>query len=208
MRFRFQHLREFAGTLLAILLIAGVPIPSYAQSVGTVEQVVGSVKAERGGSSHALTAGAEIQVQDRITTADASKVQIVFNDGSSVAAGPNTSFDVAEYDPSGSRTGALSLLIGIIRTNLSDIWESGFSVQARAAVASVRSTHWITIAEPERSSVFVISGEVAVRASATDQEAVLAKGDGIDVPIGGGLPSVKQWGIYRIGTSMARTLLP
>ncbi|HKK29099.1 MAG TPA: hypothetical protein VKA18_01740, partial [Alphaproteobacteria bacterium] len=106
------------------------------------------------------------------------------------------------------RRGLLTLVTGIIRTGVSALWGSGFAVETHAAVASVRSTHWVTIANTERASVFVVNGSVTVEATATGDAVILEKGDGIDVPVDGGLGPIKQWPMERVGRTLGPTLLP
>jgi hypothetical protein len=213
MRTRFPRLASripplCAAVLAVILLTATSQVLAQAERIGTVVAVQSEVFAEREGSRRLLTSGAAVSAADRIVTGDQAKVEIAFLDGSTVAAGPRTQFSIADYDPTGRRSGMLSLIEGIIRVNLTAIWDGNFEVHTRAAVASVRSTHWLSIAEPARSSVFVLSGEVAVRATATGEEVVLAKGDGIDVAVGEGLAAVRRWPMERIGPLIARTFLP
>ncbi len=200
--------RHLMAAIFAWVFFVGAPGAAAAEMAATVERVIGDVYVERDGTREPLQVGAVLGVTDLIVTAKGAKVHIVFADGSSVVAGPDTRFAIAHYDPADRRGGVLELLTGIIRTGLSTVWNTGFSIETRAAVASVRSTHWITIADADQSSVFVLTGVVAVRATATDEVALLESGDGIDVPIGGGLGPVKQWPMERVGLTMAPTLLP
>lgn len=197
-----------AALVAACFLLFAAPGMTFAQKAATVDKVVGEAFVEREGSREQLKSGAVINITDLIETSKGAKVRIVFADGSAVVAGPDTRFAVSDYDPADRQGGVLTLLSGIIRTGVSALWDSGFSVETRAAVASVRSTHWVTIADADRTSVFVLTGEVSVRSSATGDEAVLRSGDGIDVPVDGEMGPIKQWPMERVGTTMAPTMMP
>jgi hypothetical protein len=98
--------------------------------------------------------------------------------------------------------------MGIVRTGLSDVWKDGFEVRTRAAVASVRSTDWITEAGKDRSSVFVVSGKVSVTGVAGGARVILEPGQGTDIENGGAPSTPKKWGASRVEQVMARTRVP
>jgi hypothetical protein len=66
----------------------------------------------------------------------------------------------------------------------------------------------VTEARAERSSVFVVSGEVAVTGVADGTRVRLSEGEGTDVEIATAPTSPKQWGDARIQDVLARTRLP
>jgi hypothetical protein len=158
--------------------------------------------------ARSLHLGAAIFRGDRIITAAEAKVEIAFQDGSTLSIGSETSVDLESYSPAAPQRGGLLLLIGIIRTSLSNLWSGGFEVRTRAAIASVRSTDWITQAREDRSSVFVISGEVEVAGVAGGAPVRLSEGEGTDVDVGGVPSPPEQWGDARVQDVLARTRLP
>ncbi len=205
----------FAGLFVLCLVAIATATPISAQEVSPQEEAVGEVVQQQGvvtalraTTARSLRLGASIFRGDRIITAARAKVEIAFADGSTLSLGPDTSVDVASYSPRAEQRGDLFLLIGIIRTRLSNLWSDGFKVRTRAAVASVRSTEWITEAREDRSSVFVISGRVGVTAMATDVSVDLSEGEGSDIEVGGSPSPPTQWGAARVEDVLARTRLP
>jgi len=206
------HRVRIAGlTLGAICFFMAGGVPATAQedaAVGQVVQQKGPVTALRAGVPRSLYIGAFLQSGDRIRTGAAAKVRIDFRDGSSLSLGENTDVELSAYLPEGSGRGVLTLLLGIIRTSLSSVWRDGFEVRTLAAVASVRSTDWITELNQSRASVFVVDGSVAVRGVGDDSEVVLEKGFGVDVEAGKAPPAPKEWGAARVEQALARTRVP
>jgi len=209
-----RYLKTLSGRHLCCGLIAAVfgllvwsamgPAAASGQGVGLVRAIEGEAVAVRGGARDSLVVGATVMADDVIETGDGSKLRIVFHDGSVLMAGANTRVSIDEYDPHGAESGVLDLLAGVIRTRLSDFWASGFAVETRAAIASVRSTDWVTIAESDRGSVFVLAGEVGVMTIATGEQTELGPGFGIDVEVGGGLPEAREWPDERVERTLGR----
>lgn len=210
-RIRFVFLQKdgHVGHGLAVLFLLCVLWGGGVQAaadlgVGQVRAVEGEAVTLRKEVRHNLVVGARVFAHDVIETGDESKIRIAFHDGTVLMAGANTRVSIEEYDPRGSGRGLLSLLSGIIRTQLSSFWDSEFAVETRATIASVRSTDWITIAEPERGSVFVVTGTVDVTATATGESTALPAGFGIDVEVGRGLPPAREWPAERVERTLGR----
>ena len=201
----------FLLCFLAIAPVSPAPAqenPPESAAVGQVVRQQGVVTALRSTVARPLHLGASVFQGDRIITAAEAKVEIAFNDGSTLTLGTQTSVDLETYSPASQRGGRLSLLIGIIRSSLSSLWRGGFEVHTRAAVASARSTEWITEVGEDRASVFVVSGQVAVTGTATGATVSLSEGDGTDVDVGGSPSPPTQWGAARVQDVLARTRLP
>ncbi len=79
-----------------------------------------------------------------------------------------------------------------------------FQIYTPHAIASVRGTVWATDVGPDRTSVFVARGAVAVRPQAARQSALLQAGDGVDVAATTTVPEVKRWGAQRAAALLAR----
>lgn len=178
------------------------------EAVAEVVRQVGVVTALRATAARPLRLGAPLYRGDRVITTENAKVEIEFRDGSTLSVGSQTGVEIVNYSPEDRRYGRLELLLGIIRTSLSELWGGGFEVQTRAAVASVRSTEWVTEAQEDRSSVFVVSGEVEVAGTADGARVLLGEGQGTDVEVGGTPSTPTQWGSSRVEDVLARTRLP
>lgn len=91
-----------AIVLAAAALLAGVAAPVFAaEDIGSATIVVEQVTGEIDGDVHRLTRGERIRQNEVIETADASASEIVFNDDTKVAIGPNARLmlDRFEFDP-------------------------------------------------------------------------------------------------------------
>lgn len=204
--------RRGTAALLFLWLGAMAPAaPAWAQqeeALGQVTRQQGVVTALRATAARPLHLGASVFRGDRIITAAAAKVEIAFTDGSTLSVGAETSVDVVEFSPDARGQGGLRLIIGIIRTSLSNLWQGGFEVRSRAAVASVRSTEWVTQADDGHTAVFVVSGEVAVTGTTAGGTVLLGAGDGTDVELGQAPSPPVQWGAARVEDVLSRTQLP
>jgi hypothetical protein len=214
---RHWRLPAFSAFLITAWLAVSVLVaagPALAQEEGAVGQVVrqeGAVAAQRDGNMRALHLGAAVYQGDRLFTGSGAKVAIEFRDGSSLTVGSATEVVISEYVLDGEGRGVrgvVSLIFGIVRTSLSDLWRSGFEVRARAAVASVRSTDWVTESQADKSSVFVVDGAVAVSPTAGGNEVLVPADNGVDVPTGGNPSAVKRWGASRVRSVLERTRVP
>lgn len=204
-----------APAVLALFVWLTVGLaPAAGQSRTAVGQVVdkrGAAVAVAGATTRILVIGVPVYAQERIATRPDAKLEIEFRDGSRLTLGPDTEVVLTEYapgaGPAGGR-GILTLLIGIIRTSLDDAWSRDrFEIRTRAAVASVRSTEWVTEATGDETAVFVVSGSVAVAATGNGDSVILTPGFGTDVDAGG--PSAPaRWGAPRVRNVLQRTRLP
>jgi hypothetical protein len=79
-----------------------------------------------------------------------------------------------------------------------------FQVITPQAIAAVRGTKWAVDTQESRTSVLVLSGQVAVRRPKGGGEVVLGAGDGVDVEPGTDALVVKRWGQPRIDALLAR----
>ena len=79
----------------------------------------------------------------------------------------------------------------------------GFQILTPRAVASVRGTEWAVDAATDATSVFVLSGRVAVTPRGGGTGVVLQAGEGVDVR-GPGPQRAIRWGAARVAALLAR----
>lgn len=79
----------------------------------------------------------------------------------------------------------------------------GFQILTPRAVASVRGTEWAVDAAPDVTSVFVVTGRVAVTPRGGGTGVVLQAGEGVDVR-GPGPQRAIRWGAARVAALLAR----
>ncbi|MCP4620800.1 MAG: FecR domain-containing protein [Bradyrhizobium sp.] len=80
-----------------------------------------------------------------------------------------------------------------------------FQVITPQAIAAVRGTKWAVDAQESRTSVLVLTGQVAVRRpGGVGGQVVLGPGEGVDVEPGSGALEVKRWAQPRVDALLAR----
>ena len=80
-----------------------------------------------------------------------------------------------------------------------------FQVITPQAIAAVRGTKWAVDAQGSRTSVLVLSGQVAVRRPSGAGQVLLGPGEGVDVDRGSTEPLVvKRWPQPRVDALLAR----
>ena len=82
--------------------------------------------------------------------------------------------------------------------------EGGFEVITPQAVAAVRGTKWAVDVAEGKTSVFVVTGRVAVSREATAPGVELGPGEGVDVEAGTAPLVVRKWGAARVAALLAR----
>ena len=82
--------------------------------------------------------------------------------------------------------------------------KSRFQVITPQAIAAVRGTKWAVDAQETRTSVLVLSGQVAVRRPGGGAQVVLGAGEGVDVEPGSDALVVKRWPQPRVDALLAR----
>jgi len=78
-----------------------------------------------------------------------------------------------------------------------------FQVITPQAIAAVRGTRWAVDAAENKTSVFVVTGRVAVGHRTSSHSVTLGAGEGVDVEEGAPL-TVKRWAPARVSALMAR----
>ena len=81
---------------------------------------------------------------------------------------------------------------------------TGFQVVTPQAIAAVRGTKWAVDVAGGQTSVFVVSGSVAVQRPAASAGVLLGPGEGVDVRAGDEPLTVRRWPAARVAALMAR----
>jgi hypothetical protein len=198
--------RFLLGCLTAALLLQANATFAAELTVGTVIGVRGDVFNEAGGNRQHLVLREPVHLEDTLV-ADAGKAKILLNDGSIISLGEHSRLALRQYQgiANGRRT-ILHLFNGVLRMFVNRATAGGaFEVETETAVAAVRGTDWLMEAVPEKTSVAIISGIVAVTGRAGGAAALLQRpGDGVDVPSGKPPEAVHRWGQQRFQSLLAR----
>ena len=202
-------LPALASVLLAAVLLLWTDAASAADVIiGSVLAVRGEVWREDGATHEALTAREPLHPADTIVSG-AGKAKISLNDGSIISIGENSRVSLAEYQSvsNGLRT-RLRLLAGALRLLVNRITAGGqFEIETDTALAAVRGTDWLIEAVPDRTSVAILRGAVAVsgRGAFAQTTVVLDRpGQGVDIRPGAAPGAVTPWGAQRLADTLAR----
>jgi ferric-dicitrate binding protein FerR (iron transport regulator) len=79
-----------------------------------------------------------------------------------------------------------------------------FRVQTPQAIAAVRGTDWAVDAASGKTSVFVVTGRVAVQRTGGARGVTLGPGEGVDVEASNAPLQVKRWPAERAAALLAR----
>ena len=165
---------------LAVMLAGWGCVASAADVVvGSVVATRGEVFSDAGGGQQSLATNAPVHRGETIVTG-AGKAKIALNDGTIVSIGENTRVRMVHFaGTSKSANVGLNLVSGVLRPFVVKAVSTGtFEVETQTAIAAVRGTDWVIEATPERTSVAVVRGVVAVSGRTdrpSDRRAALAR---------------------------------
>lgn len=148
---RAENMWRVLGLLLALWGSA-----AWAQTVGSVMQLTGTLSAQRGTETRILSMNSEVQRGDTLSTQRASYAQIRFTDGSIATLRPNTTMRVEEYQFNQSAPQAdglvMRLLKGGLRTVTGLIGKRGnqdaYKIETAVATIGIRGSEGDTCATP------------------------------------------------------------
>ncbi len=158
-------MKIFNTIIITLLLLSSV---AFAKSVGAITALQGSASILRDTQEIEATLGAKLNEKDSITTKDATKVQVVFDDDTTITIGKNSNFSINEYlyEESKEPTAKFGLVNGAMRTitgKIGKIAPDKFSVQTKTATIGIRGTNFTIIAELDGSSrVYCTFGAISV----------------------------------------------
>jgi hypothetical protein len=204
-----QDRRRFVIDVVAgiALTAAAGRITAAGTVIGRVLAVRGEVFVDEGATPQRLIDDSPVHGGDTIVTR-AGKAKIALADGTVVSIGENTRWQLGDLAGRGSAARLrTTLLSGVLRPIIDKAkGAGGFEVETETAIAAVRGTDWLIEATPERTSVAVLRGIVAVTGRAEPQRTVLLQspGQGTDVPRGAPPTDPVPWGIRRLADTMAR----
>jgi hypothetical protein len=157
------------GVLIALMLMS-INAPA-ADSVGFVAQSKGDANVIRSGESLQATMGMEIHEGDKLITGNKARLKVLFSDDALVALGANTEVVVTRHlfkPAENSRTTRIELLGGKLRALVQRVVagnKADFEVKTSNAVAGVRGTEFVLVADADRNGprLYTFSGSVALQ---------------------------------------------
>jgi hypothetical protein len=206
-------MRKSCCTWFGVLIVwAGICWTGAACSadaiVGSVLAVRGAVFWDVGGHQQPLLAKTPVHQGDTIVSTS-GKAKIALDDGTIISVGENSRVRITDHSHAADDFKTrLSLISGVLRLLVAKVTPNGtFEVETETAIAAVRGTDWVIEATPERTSVALVSGVVAVsgRDGQAHSTVVLdAPGQGTDVHPGSAPTATAHWGAERFNNTLAR----
>ena len=147
------HLPCRAGRVtfaLAVLFMAALSVPSAlaAEAVGEVTRFRGDGTAAGGAPERSLALGAEIYEGDTIRTRAATRLEVVFTDGTKLTLGDDSSLTVDKFVYGGAQApgeALLSLTAGVFRAvsgHIAKLSGAPFNVRTPIATIGIRGTEF------------------------------------------------------------------
>ena len=155
-----------------LLVVAALLLCSrgaWAQGIGTIASMEGSVEIGRGGVWTAATIGGSIELGDAVRTGSPGRVRVVFQDGSVLTVSDATEFVVDEYEfepNQGLFRSAIRLLQGKLRALVSDYYQTPgahYEIQTGNAIVGVRGTTFVVTFDPSTDVTEVVGEHGLVR---------------------------------------------
>lgn len=147
----------------------------------------------------AQTAGCEVrQLQDP------AREVLTCPNGVTITAEADTQFELQDRDGAGGPDAAGLQGKALLLETPAGSTGNGFEVVTPQAIAAVRGTKWAVDVADGKTSVFVVTGRVAVSRQTGGGGVELGPGDGVDVEAGAAPLTVRQWGAARVAALLAR----
>ena len=125
-------------------------------------------------------------------------------DGLTIVAEAGAQFTLGDRDGDGKVDSATLRLKALLIEGSAGKAKVRFQVITPQAIAAVRGTKWAVDVQQSKSSVFVVTGRVAVRRPNANTGVVLGPGEGVDVEEGTAPLTVRRWPAERVSALMAR----
>ena len=135
-------MKNFIVFFIVVLIL--IPTMTYAEEVGTIVAVKGTVIIQRDNKSIFAHVKEHILLQDRIETKEASRVKMLFSNDSILTLAENSSISVKEYFYSAESKKGKSTINLIDGTLRSLVGNTDFEVHTPTMIAAARGTYFIT----------------------------------------------------------------
>lgn len=153
--------RRLAPSLLLLALLALAGAAQAQAPAGTVAALQGRAEAQRGGEQtwRALAPGTDVFVGDRLRTAEASRLKVLMRDDSVITLGPKSELVVDRLVVGATSTSRMDQVVGTVRAVVTDRYGSrgsSFEVKTPTAVAGVRGTGFVSLADADGKRTRVV----------------------------------------------------
>lgn len=91
-------MRFLAGFFILLLLTSGATAQESGPTIGTIKVASGEASVQRAGSARPANEGQEVQREDILLTGSNGALGVTLNDGTLISLGPNSRFELAEFE--------------------------------------------------------------------------------------------------------------
>ncbi len=141
------------GLLLALWGVAG-GTAAWAQAVGSVVQLTGTMSAQRGAATRILSMKSEVQRGDTVSTQRESYAQVQFTDGSTATLRPNTTLRIDEYQFNQAAPQSDGIVMSLVKGGLRSVTgligkrgnQDAYKIQTSTATIGIRGSEGETFA--------------------------------------------------------------
>jgi hypothetical protein len=163
-----------ARWLILAVICAAAAAPAWAQEIGTVAEVEGTVNLIHQGSSTPATIGIPINDGDEIQTGKPGRAVLVFQDDSALVITDESHIRIDEHEfrrEASVIRSLIQLLQGRVRALVSEYYRttnSTYEIHTPTAIAGVKGTEFVIAYDPvaEVTDVVGVSGTVQVQSLA------------------------------------------
>lgn len=193
----------------SLLGVAGLPVAAFAQGpagglppAGLVTDVRGDAVAELKDARRMLSTDGPVFVGDRVETGDGARAGFRLGRATDLRLGEKARITIDRFIVDAG--GTITLGAGALLIDKAPGSEAGrIRVRSSYGLIAVRGTRFFAGPSNGVFGVFVVRGEVAVRAAG--REVVLAAGEGTDIARRGSRPTpARVWGAARIRAALAQ----
>jgi len=142
--------------IAALITATGFSLPAFAETVGKIKKLAGTVTVERAGKPQPATPGMAVEVADVIRTGASSSIGITTSDNALVSLGPNSALTVTQYsfNPTtheGAMAASLSKgSLSMVSGKLTKQSPESVKITTPTAVLAVRGTEFFAEVEDKK----------------------------------------------------------
>jgi hypothetical protein len=192
--------------VIAVTLLSGFGGGQVAaqEAIGAVSRIQGETSGTRGGATRALGLNASVFLNEVVSTGEAARLEVTFNDGTQVTLGEKAelTLDTFVFNPA---AGSGTIKFGVVGAfRFLSGQSSDVSVTTPVATLGIRGTEfWGGPIDNQALGVFLIEGAVRV-SNAAGEQILSQSGQGTNIVTPGAAPgSVTLWPPDKVNRAIA-----
>ena len=199
-----------------LIIVAVTLLSSFAghqaaaqEAIGAVSRIQGEASGARAGATQALSLNASVFLNETVSTAAATRLEVTFKDNTRLTLGENAKLTLDKYvfNPAAGRGTIKFRLVGAFRFlsgQVSKLARSDVSVTTPVATIGIRGTEfWGGPIDDQSLGVFLIEGAVRV-SNAAGAQILNRPGQGTNIARAGAAPGpVTFWPQDKVNRALA-----